>query len=405
MVHRNVHTCATCQKEFVLAYVVGLNTRSRLAFPCPTCNAVLRCTYVKDYQTRGLNIETQDFQTFTSQLSEASDNLPGLTIAADIPVHKSFKGQGLMQGGSVWLRVFSESDKEYLAHASKNWNDLNEVVLTHLPNLRRAVSCWRTGDSLNLLASIREVPGCVGKDDFSLIATGLQSMMDFCFVEPDRSSTDREIMQLQNKLTRKPEYQRLLQQFVKDSFAAHVDRLIDLCERTLLHFDAAIPGLIGESVEAMSSSAFEDYRLFRDDYTELQSLYVEAFEVTSKLLSFLGCCLNLSSRGDAMLWSNGSQKTLAATLKLVAADREFIATELPQLAGLMAEMDRHMRNKFGHYNVRYEARDGSFNDGTGATLNAIEFHIDYLNHVRVLDVFLTFSRRLVGDMGRAGLLN
>jgi hypothetical protein len=402
MLNRNVHICATCNQEFVLAYGVGLNTRTRLAFPCPKCKAILRCTYVKDYATAGLDIETQDF-TWKSIVSDARNTLPGVTVAADIPVHKSFKGQGIKLGGSIWLSVFAASDKDYLSKAAANWNELNEVVMEHLPNLRRAASCWRSGDSANLPACIKGVPGCAGEDDFALIATGLQHMMDLCFVQPKRSVAERDIMQLVNKLSRNTTYKTLLQQFMAEGFTAHIDRLVDLCERTLLHFDAAIPGLVGESVEAMSKTGFADYRLFRDDYTELQSLYVEAFEVTSKLVAFLGCCLNVTNRGAADRWSNGSHRTLSSCLKLAAADREFISTELPCMHALMSEMDRHLRNRFGHYNVRYEARDGCFHDGS-ATLNAIEFHIDYLNHIRVLDLFLTFARRLMGDMKRQGAL-
>ncbi len=386
-----------------MAYVVGLNTRSRLAFPCPQCKTVLRCTYVKKYETTGLAIETKDFD-WTSIVTGDHDALPGLTVAADIPVHKSFKGQGLKLGGSVWIRVFSDSDQEYLAKASENWNELNHVVLGHLPDLRRAVSCWRSGDSTNLRVCTNAVPGCSGKDDFSLIGSGLQTMMDLCFVEPERSVADRDIMQLLNRLNGHSGYESLLHEFDAEGLSAHVDRLIDLCERTLLLFDAAIPGLVGESVEVMSNTGFSDYRLFRDDYTELQSLYVEAFEVSTKLLAFLGCCLNLAKRGDPSHWSNGAHKTLATTLKMVAADREFISTELPSMSRFMAEMDRHLRNRFGHYNIRYEARDGCFHDGTGATLNAIEFHIDYLNHVRVLSLLLVFVRRVISDMRRKGVI-
>lgn len=398
MLNRNVHTCATCNQDFVLAYAVGLNTRTRLAFPCPRCKVILRCTYVKDYATAGLNIETQDFK-WTGIVTDASDTLPGVTVAADIPVHKRFSGQGLNRGGSVWLSIFAASDKTYLARASENWNMLNELVLEHLPNLRRAASCWRIGDSINLLACIKGVPGCTGKDDFALIATGLQYMMDLSFVEAKRSVADRDIMQLVNRLSKRTAYRTLLQQFVTEGFPAYSDRLVDLCERTLLHYDAAIPGLVGESVEAMSETGFEDYRLFRDDYTELQSLYVEAFEITSKLVAFVGCCLNVANRGATDRWSNGTHKTLSSCLQLVAAQREFISIELPSMHALMSEMDRHLRNRFGHYNVRYEARDGYFHDGK-TSLNAIEFHIDYLNHIRVLDLFLTFARRLVGDMKR-----
>lgn len=153
----------------------------------------------------------------------------------------------------------------------------------------------------------------------------------------------------------------------------------------------------------MSGTGFADYRLFRDDYTELQSLYIEAFEVTSKLLAFLGSCLNLANRGAANLWSNGSTRTLSWFLQQTASQREFISFELTSFRIFIQEMDRHLRNCFGHYNVRYEPRDGYFHDRT-AKLNAIEFHIDYLNHIRVLDIFLTFARRIVSDMKRKGII-
>lgn len=229
MLNRNVFLCATCKNEFVLAYNVGLNARDRIAFPCPRCNAVLRCTYVKMYEPPSLDVETLDFK-WTSIVASANDSMPGLTIATDIPVHTSFRGQGFKLGGSLWLSIYNDSDHEYLSKAANNWNLLNGLVLEHLPSLRRAASCWRSGDSNNLRLCLNGLKGCNGKDDFSLIATGLQQMMDLCFVEPTRHVVDREVMQLLNRLSKKADYTALLTLLASEDIMSHIDRLVDLAK-------------------------------------------------------------------------------------------------------------------------------------------------------------------------------
>lgn len=404
MQNRSIQKCAACNQVFVLAQVVGLNAFNAIAFPCPLCGVVLRAQVKKKYESFELDWDTEDMkEELWDELVAAG--LSGITIATDLPVHDSFKGQRIAEGGSVWHNTVRASDPHYIFAASENWNALNERVVNDLSTIRRGISSYRKGDS----RMVREcfIPllksNSTTASDQTLVVRSLLPLFDYSFVDPTRQMQERDFITRLNRLSKnRAATETLRAAFIDINFGYFCDQLIDLSERTLLRFDAAIPGFIGEAIEAMADSGFDGYRLFRDDYTELLALYVEAFELASKYLVFLGAVANLATRGHVDLWFDGKKRSLRDTLGLVAAKREFIATEFPALGDNFKEMDRHLRNKFGHFVVRYEARDGHFVDGSGVKLNAIEFHIDFMNHFRVIGLLLSFSDRVTRDLARAG---
>ncbi len=86
------HRCHCCDQIFVLRLGVGVNTRNKLAFPCPHCDAIIRAELVKQYYPAGGQLNSANM-TEVKLNDEETLELPGINVYADIPVHSSMHGK------------------------------------------------------------------------------------------------------------------------------------------------------------------------------------------------------------------------------------------------------------------------------------------------------------------------
>jgi hypothetical protein len=129
----------------------------------------------------------------------------------------------------------------------------------------------------------------------------------------------------------------------------------------------------------------------------LRARYVEVFELASRSLAYVGAIFNLVERGNACLWSDGSEASIGEMLRRTAHRRESILAELPYANRLYDEVRRQSRNDFGHYAIEYDFSTGELVGRDGARTSYVLFLVDYLAAARLTAYLLAVVEKLSLD--------
>lgn len=411
MLARMPHRCHCCNQLFVLRLGVGVNTRNKIAFPCPRCDAIIRAELVKQYDPVSAQLNSANM-TEVKDLDESEIlKLPGVNVYADIPVHNSMHGQGLRGGGSAFLGIRRYVEPDRYGVANEAYNRINDRVTTLVPAIRQASAFYCKGKQVqvdevitNAFAHANETPGGYG---FAKVAGAFALFFaDFFFVPNTLAHYERDILVSCNRVAsqKKGAYKLLLTEIEAQNAEGFRRRLLDISERALLCFDAAIPGFYTEAFTDASDAGLADFRVFRDDYDELKGVYVDSFELSSKLAVFTATVKNLDLRATATQWIDGSNRNMAQMLALTAHAREFLAASFPSAEPILKETNRTVRNKFGHFNIRFDPYSGNLVDDGLVEVNALRFHEDFLDVLRILAFHLSAMGRLYSDAHRFRLV-
>lgn len=397
MIARQILTCHSCQKRFLMRIGVGLAHDQKFVFSCPMCNAVLRGVLKLDYKKIGGEVISEDFDVMGSATDQAIKGLSAINIYTDIPVHKSIQGKGLDKGGSAFLglmRFMGAKFKDY----SERVQALHEVRLELFPALRRAANLFAEEQWVNLKQSLGEIKIPNYSSDQQSAATSFMHLM--AIIYSPISHRGRILCQKQeirkffdtcNQMNGAL-LKSIIQQFYdQHNFASHRNKIVDVSVKCLTKFDSLVPAFAYEHFLPEASAKLDEFQIFRDDFDELKVLYVDIFELSSRTLAYLCPILNLAVRSDALLCRDGKNRTITNLLKLRSVDREFIVEDTTELKSAYNRLNRHTRNDFGHYSVSYDVRSGCIIDENGDKQPLLLFLADFLGAVQMMPLLLNIA--------------
>jgi len=409
MINKYLATCDSCKQKFIFRAVVPLATTDSLRFSCPECESELWANLTLDYSVPKMDLAPQGF--ILDDLLQEYD-LPIITVATDLPVHKVKHVLSLPEGGSPFLWMHHEMGAAFPIWREKV-DSLQSLRHGRLHDIRRLLDYCRISRWDNVRKCIEES----SKDliplnnEFSFsepiksihlcyriiscIYTPLvlpEKMLEFleeyyAFLNDCINTKDNQYKNLIGNWRENPEYQ------------AFRSKILGTFLRVFDHFDAFIVGLLYEEMPPSLQERIDEYRIFRDDYLVIKALYQDIFELTSQLTVFLGAIINLSIRNDSCLFSNGD-RSFNRFKRRTAFERLQILSEVPRLNTLLSAVSRPMRNTIGHFSAYYDCRSGDLQYDDGTNINYIVFLGQFFTAVKALWFMLIFVEKMDIDWQR-----
>jgi hypothetical protein len=345
---------------------------------------------------------------FTLDAEHASLSEPVVTVATDLPVHKTRHTNPLPEGGSPFLLLTQEMGSSFMKWKGKV-DALQMLRQNQFPHVRQLVDYARAGN----WDMVRQCLTTMFKedapeDDLSTIYACYR-VMGVLYAPlisvPEMTDLLNEYYTFLNDCfdKKKSEYKALLEEWSRmPLYRGLRTKALSIFLRVLEHFDAFIVGLLYNEMPTALKAHIDDFRVFRDDFSVVKALYQDLFELTSQLLVFLGAVINLSARGAPWEYVTGV-KSFDAFKKKTAFERFKILSEVPKLSGLVGGVSRPMRNSIGHFSADYQPCTGHLQYDNGTELNYIVFVGELFAAVKALWFTLIVIEKADIDMTRLGV--
>jgi hypothetical protein len=405
MLHRVHSLCRCCDKPFLIRLGIGLADEQKFVFDCPECSAVLRGTLYLDHEEVSFTVKSDDFHQVDPDEVEGAGDFPAVAIYVDLPVHRSFTQKSFQPGPTPFVILMYFLEKGTIEEWTKRKNTLHQMRLQLFPEIRRAASFYSARDWSNLAKQLSDEPLAPTQKESDLRAIYtfnkvFQHFYDPILAKDVQTRLDDELQaHVKNCCSQHAsEFRKLLTDLVDhNGFGQFRVKVVETALRCFDAFDAVIPPMTFEMFSTEWQGRVDEFRLFRDDFDRLKAIYVDAFELSSRALAYVGTVVNLAKRGDCRKWSNagskgwakGEKRSVKDVLKMKAFERQFILSELPAASALYDAVDRHTRNDIGHYNVYYDFKSGCLIDEQGTQENFLLFLRDYLGVVRATSYLMS----------------
>jgi hypothetical protein len=405
MINRYRGICESCQQQFVFRAVVPLATTDSLRFCCPGCNIELSSGLSLDYSVPRMDLKPHGF---ILDNEHALVNGPVVTVATDLPVHKTLHTNVLMEGGSPFLLLSQKMGPSFIDWRNKvdALQMLRQNQFSHVKQIVDYARAANWGMVRKCLETMLEADA--PKDDISTIYKCFRMMGVFyapLISIPEMAEFLEEYYVFLNDCfnNKKSEYKSLLEEWSNlPLYRSLRTKALSTFIRVLSHFDAFIVGLMYNEMPSTLKVQIDDYRIFRDDYSVVKAVYQDLFELMSQLLIFLGAVINLSARGTPWQYVTGA-KSLNAFKKRPAFERFKILSELPKLSGLIGGVSRPMRNSIGHFSADYQPCTGQLQYDDGTSMNYIVFLGELFAAVKSLWFIMIVIEKTDIDMVRLGV--
>lgn len=403
MINRYRGICNSCQKKFIFRVVVPLATTDGLRFCCPECGIELSSKLKLDYSVPKMNIYPRGF-TLETEFDSSIEHI--VTIATDLPVHRTRHAYSLPDGGSPFIWLQNEmGSKSFIAWKEKV-DGLQALRHNEFQKIQELIDFGRAGNwemVRNCLQALLKEK--MAEKDHNTIYACYRTMSIMYAPLISKTEMSELLMEyyvfLNDCLTNKnSEYKNLLNEWSnKTLYSRFRSKVLSTYMRVFSHFDAFIVGLLYNEMPKNLKMQIDDYRIFRDDYSVVKGLYQDIFELTSQLLIFLRSTINLSKRSEPWNYVTGVRSFKAFSNKR-AFERFEILSELPKLSGLVGGVSRQMRNSIGHFNAEYKPCTGNLLYDDGKQVNYIVFLGEFFAAVKALWFSLIFIEKSDLDMTR-----
>ncbi len=408
MIFRCLIKCNSCNENVVLRVSLPLAKTEGFLLPCPECQVALRGKMSIDYETPTVKILSEDFEVDSGYDAAKAEGCEVVTISTDLPIHRTRHKKNLIEGGSpfLWLHKLLGSEK-FIEH-KKLIDSLNLLREKQFNNFKVAISYaetyqWnRVSKVVNRIAPIKGYYNTKTENAiYSFYRTltifyapliSLQEMLDIY---------DESYQHINKCLKNKRKiYSNLLTEFKQlYGYEEYRNKVLGCYYRTLQNFDSYIAGIVYDYMPDDIKPNLEDYRVFRDDYELVKSLYVDIFKCVSMMLFYLGSIVNLSQRNTSYNFFNGINNAKNFR-KGKAYDKLKILDELPALKKLIEKVSRPMRNDIGHFNASYNFREGVLTYEDGSKTNYIIFLNHLLSAVKAMWFLISINEKIDLDMVR-----
>jgi len=402
MINRFVASCGHCQGEFILRVVVPHAKTEGMLFCCPHCIAELSAGITLD-----LSVPKMDLHPVHFKLRQwAGEQLPAVvTISTELPVHREKHVLPLTEGGSPFLLMVKELGPMVLDWRAKvdGLQDLREKAFTKVSALLDRVRSGDWGRVRQILE--REFNEHLPEPltEYAVIYCSYRVLntiyAPLMTIEAVAETLDEYFQYINDCISRRrPEYKRLLELWsVGNEFRSFRFRVLTALMRVLRNFDAFIAGLLIQEMPVPLRARIDEFRIYRNDYDVVKSLYQDLFELVSQSLLFFGAVINLSTRGDPWHYFNGIS-SYRGFKKAKAFERFKILDETPRVAAVLGAVSRPMRNAIGHFSAEYEPCSGNIRYEDGSKLNYLAFLGEFFAAVRALWIILAIVEKLDLDM-------
>lgn len=378
-----------------------LATTEGIRFCCPGCDIELAAGLTLDYTVPRMDLSPLGF-TLKKPSLELSDSV--VTVATDLPVHKTRHKNSLAEGGSPFLQLHSEMGASHRKYLEKV-NTLEIIRQQHFPQIRQLTDYARASNWNMVRSCLSTMTGeDIPEDDLKTIYACYRVMgtmyAPFIAEQEMIEILDEYYTFLNDCFNKKDAYKTLLDGWNHmPLYRGFRTKCLSAFLRVLSHFDAFIVGLLYNEMPNDLKLKIDDYRIFRDDYSIVKTLYQDLFELTSQFLIFFGGIVNLSTRNDPGHYFTGI-RSLNAFKRKTAFERFQILSEVPKLARLIGGVSRPMRNSIGHFSADYEPCTGNLRYDDGNQQNYIVFLGDFFSAVKSLWFILVFVEKVDIDMIR-----
>lgn len=369
--------CACCENLINMWVGIGLSERQMMIFCCPCCNAEIHVVLLLNYANTSHEIESHDIIV---KNEERNETLKGVNIYSDLPVRKDKQGVSLAFGGSAFLDLAMRLRKD-LSDVFNEYKDrVHSLYLAVFPMIRRTKNIYLLGnykDLGNQIKKIKELNFEKG-DYYKTIQQYHNLLIAFApkCIQMNNSGTfvfDLYAVLIYNRKNYLDVYKQLVSSYWNSlRYEAFSSRLLDLYVRFLVKFDAVLLGTAYLFLE-LSSQSTEEYLVFRDDFNELKSIYIDGYELLVQALTYIVPMYNLRYRKNAESWSSGKIETIEQFSKKTAFNKEFSFKNETYINSIYSNINRNLRNKIGHYDIIFNFSEQVIKIGTSEEIHLSEF--------------------------------
>lgn len=345
MVARFLVQCRTCSNQLAVRIQVG-GGRQPFLLSCPHCRTQLRAVLTADPATGG-SLASEDFDVL--QGSGVGD-FPAVTVATDIPVHKSLLQRSANETLlTPFIYLSSAMGSGLVGQLMESIETMREERESVFPPVRRASSSFTRGQDQATIVAL--VPLYDRNSHFgNNPAAALSHQIDRLFapfdVTVDYVNAVRETRRLMRRARRVQTTPDLVGSFLTSGLVEHRARVLESVMSVLDDVAALFPALFVERMRDPDDRT--SYRVMRDDFDHLKSRYQDLFELASRSLAY-----------------------------------EPWLADFPAARRLYENMKRATRNDIGHRLVRYEFESGDLVYEDGGRESYLAFLVDYLNAARL----------------------
>jgi len=407
MIIRTLVQCNSCHEKSIFRFSIGLSRVGQFTCACPNCNIQLRGDFKIDNAPQpNFTANSDNFQTLHGKQELLNDKYPILTLHTELPVHKERHKNSLIEGGSPFLWLSKQMDD--FIEFKERVDAIDKIKVSFAPLVKRLTSYAETENWQIIKDEFikLEIPEICKESTEEQVIYLFYRFLNTTFVpllEMDKmvEISDEYFVYLNDCLDNKKEkYTLLIKSFVQDhSFNSFKLKVFETHFRAIDNYYAYIPGFAYEYFSSTAQKNINDYRVYRDDFNLIKSLYLDIFELLSRMLFYLGCIVNLSIRNDYRIYSTGMIKSQKFK-KMPAYDKMFVLDELPKLKNFINNVQRPLRNDIGHFNVRYNFRKGVLAYDDGTEQNYINFLKFVLDAVRSLWFVIVLTEKIELDLRR-----
>lgn len=363
MISRHTVRCPGCDQPITLRLSVGASELQPFYYVCGKCNAATRGRLVAKAPDLKLELEAGE------QVEGFHETEQVVTIDANIPTRFDTKNMG-DPGGSPFIYLsmilgpegagaINDRKTQFRQLVNDDWVDLKRLLryyvdrnwtmfdkgLTKFLPENCVSRPWHRHDVIHKLLDIFTAPIWARdiyprmKEEWNSIFVPIGPHAERVILLSQNFSIDPEIIELQEHLF--------------DCFATYVDE-----------HDAILPGFVAESLPEPLDQ-YGDLRVLRDDFPALRDINIQVFEACNKALPVLVEMINMAKRGEFDLYLHPpdirrTPRTRAQFHKLTSNDKAKYLSELQVWStGWGFCLDRHLRNRIGHRQVRHDLPTGT----------------------------------------------
>ncbi|MEL7641821.1 MAG: hypothetical protein AAGU21_19475 [Solidesulfovibrio sp.] len=395
MLAYNIAQCLACDELVNLWVGVGLAERQPMVFLCPYCGSELHIILVLDYKKITTKIESNDIVIVDEERDESRK---GVNLYADLPVRKDKQGVSMAQGGSAFMDFSGQIPWDEFVDYNKFKDKIHSLYQVVYPTIRRTKELYLIENYEALARQLKKINGIQLKNDEpkNVIATYHNILMNFglpdfedVILKAAFSNIFSNFIDCQKKYSDKT-IDLLSSFWNKHRYAVFSRRLIDVFLAFMSKFDALNLG-VAYSLLIEAGCNLNDYLVFRSDFNELKSIYVDGYEIAMQGLTFIIPIYNLAVRGDSECWSNGVNEPLYKFTKKTSYNKEFSFNNEPALRNIYTGMNRNLRNKIGHNDILFIFKSQEIILGQGDTILLADFLESFINVYKVIGYLLCFE--------------
>lgn len=399
MIIRQQVTCFSCKEKFIGRFGIEQSSNTNLIFPCPNCNCKLECDIIQDKKVK---FKSHDFQCKESTGDQNEKKLKKITIYTEIPSNINNENLEINFPFMQLIEILDNNfDKYYeiTCFFDKYFNKIahvNKKICNHLQNNKIDLAFKtifdfdksKTPYEKNKYNKIRFIYIWLTAPFFKVI--GRDRMYNIL---------SEYYQHLNNNLEHKSsKYQQLLNIIVNDTNYQFLKKnSLNLYLRYFNNIYAFFPAIIYDLIEKKDEINVNDYKIYRNDFDYLKSIYLDTFEIVNKYSYIIGTILNLSIRNDYSFFSNEKTYSFKKFSKLKSFEKLKVYNEIPIFKDKLFNLDKDLRNNLGHFSVSYDYLTSSVIYENGKKENYILFLYKIFELMKVLWFLIKVTEKIEHD--------